>query len=101
MLTTILVVLILLWFLGYGPLLSLRFPLIHLGQHAISLWDILIFLVIIWLIDLLPGPIRSVAVIILVIWLLGTFGIIAIPIFSNIVLIAVIVGLGLYILNGN
>ncbi len=101
MLTTILIVLILLWFFGYGPLLSLRFPLIPLGGHFITLWDILIFIFVIWLIDLLPSPAKSIAGIVLLLWLLATFGIIAIPIFSNLVIIAIIIGLAVYIINGN
>ena len=101
MLTTILVVLILLWFLGYGPLLDFRFPLFPFGPNFITLWDILIFLMIIWLIDLLPGPLRSIAAVILVLWLLATFGIIAVPLFSNLIVIGVIVGLAIYILNSN
>lgn len=80
---------------------ALKLPLIHLGSISINLWDILIFLAIIWLIDLLPGPVRSIAAVVLVIWLLGTFGIIAIPLFSNIIVIAVILGLGLYIISGH
>lgn len=101
MLTVILLILIIFWFFGYGPLLALRFPLVHLGARSINLWDILIFLLIIWLIDLLPGPLRSVAAVALVIWLLGVFGIIAIPIFSNLIIIAGIIGLGLYIISGH
>ena len=99
MLSLILVILILFWFFGYGPLLPLRLPLITFNAHSITLWDILIFILIIWLIDLLPGPARTVAGVILIIWLLGTLGIIAIPLFSNIVVIAIIVGLGIYLLN--
>lgn len=100
MLSIILILLIIFWFAGYGPLLALRIPLFTIGRLNVNLWDVLIFLLIIWLIDALPGPIRSVVVIALVIWLLGFFGIIAIPMFSNIVIIAVIVGLGLYLISG-
>ena len=99
MLTVILLILIVFWFLGYGPISALKFPLIILNRLTISLWDILIFLVIIWIIDLLPRPLREIAVVVLIIWLLGIFGIIAIPMFNNVVIIALIAGLGLYLLS--
>lgn len=85
--------------MGYGPLVALHIPLFSIGKYAINLWDILIFLLIMWLIDTLPKPLRVIVVIALVIWLLGVFGIIAIPMFSNLVIIAIIVGLGLYLIT--
>lgn len=100
MLSIILFLLVIFWFMGYGPLEALRIPLFHFGRLTVNLWDVLIFLLIVYLIDALPGPIRSVVVIALIIWLLGFFGIIAIPALSNIVVIAVILGLGLYLISG-
>lgn len=100
MLEIILVLLIVFWFLGYGPLTALKIPLFSISHFHVNLWDILIFLLIIWLIDSLPGALRMVVVVALVIWLLGTFGIVAIPMFSNLVIIAIIVGLGLYLIKG-
>ena len=99
MLSIILLLLILFWFMGYGPVVALHIPLFSIGKFPINLWDILIFLLIIWLIDTLPGPIRAIVIIMLVIWLLSVFGFIAIPILSNVVIIAIIVGLGFYLLN--
>lgn len=99
MLGLILVLLIIFWFMGYGPLAALRFPLFYLGHFRVDLWNILIFLLIIWLIDSLPGALRSIVVIALVIWLLSLFGVIAVPMFSNLIIIAVIVGLGIYLIS--
>lgn len=99
MLGIILLLLIVFWFMGYGPLAALRLPLFYLGSFRVNLWDILIFFIIIWLIDSLPGALRSIVVIALVVWLLGFFGIIAIPALPNLVVVAVIVGLGLYLIN--
>ena len=87
--------------MGYGPLAALRIPLFYLGRFHINLWDILIFLLIIWLIDALPGVLRAIVVAALVVWLLGFFGVIAIPLFSNYVVIAVIIGLGVYLINNH
>lgn len=87
--------------MGYGPIEALRIPLFAIGNMSIDLWDILIFLLIIWLIDLMPGPIRSIIVIALLLWLLSIFGIITIAGFNNFVLWAVIIGLALYLLGGH
>lgn len=99
MLGLILLLLIIFWFMGYGPLVALHITLFNIGKYAINLWDILIFLLIMWLIEALPKPLRIIVIIALIIWLLGVFGIIAIPMFSNIVIIAIIVGLGLYLIS--
>lgn len=100
MLIAILLVLILFWFLGYGPLETLRFPLIKFFGRTINLWDILIVIAIIALIDILPRPAREVAVVVFIIWLLSLFGVIVVAGLSNILLIAIIVGVGLYIIKG-
>lgn len=99
MLTVILLILVVFWFLGYGPLTALKIPLIILGRVKIDLWEIIIFLLIIWIIDLLPQPLREIAIVLMIIWLLSVFGIIAIPMFSNVIVIAIIVGLGIYLLG--
>ena len=101
MLGIILLLLIIFWFAGYGPLTALHITLFSIGRFHVNLWDILIFLLIIWLIDTLPGPVRAVVVIALIIWLLGVLGIIVIPMFSNLIVIAIIVGLGLYLITGH
>ncbi len=103
MLTLLLAVLIILWLLGYLNLPV--FPitdmvLFNLFGKAISLYDILIFGVILWLIGILPSPFREIAGVLLIIWLLAFFGIIAVAGFSNIVIIALIIGLVLYLLGG-
>lgn len=100
MIGIILILLIIFWFMGYGPLTALKIPLFYFGHFAVNLWDILIFLLIIWLIDALPGPLRSIVAIALAIWLLSVFGIIAVPAFSNLIILAIIIGLALYLISG-
>lgn len=99
MATIILIFLIAFWFAGYGPLQALHIPLFKLFGHVINLWDILIFLLIIKLIDLLPGLIRSIVVIGLVLWVLSIFGFLVL-ISSHIILIALIIGVGIYLISG-
>ena len=100
MLTAILLLLIVFWFLGYGPFAVLSIALFSINGRVISLWDILIFLVLIWLIDTLPSPFREIGVVLFIIWILSTLGIIAIVAFPKIIILAVIGGVLLYILSG-
>ncbi len=103
MIGAILIALIVLWFLGYIhlPFIPISdFVLFNLFGRPISLYDILIFAIILWLIDLLPNPFRTIAGALLVIWLLSFFGIIAIAGFSNVVVLVVIFGLIYYLLTG-
>ena len=66
----------------------------------VTVWDVLIFLVLIWLVDLLPSPFRQIAVVVFIIWLLAVLGFIAIPALSNLLIISVIIGLLIYLLRG-
>lgn len=92
MLVAILLLLIVFWFLGYGPLDALAFPLFEIRGQIVDLWDLLIFFVILWLIGALPTPLRQIAAIGLGLWLLSLFGFIAIAGMANTVLIAIILG---------
>jgi hypothetical protein len=96
MLGAIILILVVLWFFGYIHIQGFsvpNIPLFTLNGHAISLWDFLIFLVILWAIEALPGPLRVVAMILLVIWLLSTIGIITIGVLSPLMVIFLILGL--------
>jgi hypothetical protein len=96
MLIIILLLLIFLWFAGYGPVESLYVPLFNIGRHVISLWDIIIFGVIAWLIGILPSPFRQIAGVFFVLWILSLLGFLAIAGLSSMLLIAIIVGLVMY-----
>lgn len=99
MLIAILVILFLLWFLGYGPLQTLSINLFNINGRVITLWDILIFIVLIWLVDALPGPLRPIAAIIFAVWIFASLGFIAIPALSSLLIVSTIVGLLLYIVS--
>jgi hypothetical protein len=100
MLQAILLTLVAFWFLGYGPLETLQFPLIDFSGRLITLWDILIFLAILWLVTALPRIFRVIVAAFLVVWLLSVFGVISISGLSNILVVSLIIGLGLYIIGG-
>ncbi|HUD19074.1 MAG TPA: hypothetical protein VMR81_01345 [Patescibacteria group bacterium] len=102
MLGAILLILVVLWFFGYIHIQGIsipNFPLFVLNGHSISLWDLLIFLVILWAIESLPGPLRVIAGVLLVLWLLSTLGLIAIVGFSHLIVVVIIIGLVLAVLH--
>lgn len=103
MLGMIIVLLIALWYLGYIQIPSftlLNHVLFTINGHAVTIWEILILLVIGWAIGILPSPIRQIAGILLVLWILATLGIIAVAGFGSIAVIAVIVGLIFFLIEG-
>ncbi len=103
MLFAILVILIGLWFLGYAPISGVHIRntvLFSINNHAITLWNVLILFAIGWAISILPRPFREIASVLLLFWVLSVVGIFAIAGLSNILLIAIILGFGFYILKG-
>lgn len=102
MLLSILVILVILWFLGYLHLDNLPIPHITfftINSHPITLWDILIFIVVTWAVGVLPSPFRQIGAVMLVLWVLSTLGIIAFAGFSSILIIAIIVGIVFYMIG--
>jgi hypothetical protein len=91
-----LAVLVILWLMGYVQIPWLHIPRITVfsfNGRPITFFDILIAIVVIWLIDLLPTPFREVSILLLLLYVLSLFGIIAIAGFSNIVVIAIVLGI--------
>src|SRR5205823_4982219 len=103
MVGAIVVILILLWAFGYIHLVNFFIPdivLFHLNGRPVTLWDILILLVVSWAIGVLPYPFRQIAGVLMVLWVLSTLGIIAISGLSSILVVAIIVGLIFFLLEG-
>ena len=103
MIITILIILIVLWFLGYGPVTGLNIPditLFSINNNPITLWNILILLVVAWAIGILPRPFREIASVLLVIWILSVLGFLAIAGLSSMLVIAIIIGLIIYAVKG-
>jgi len=53
------------------------------------------FIIAIWAIGILPSPLKQIAGVLLVLWVLSTLGLVAVAGLSQIIMIAVIVGIGL------
>lgn len=80
MLIAIIIILSILWFLGYAPLSGLSIPnitLFSINNHMVTLWEVLILIVVGWAIVLLPRPFQAIASILLLFWILSVLGIIA------------------------
>lgn len=96
MLLTILLILFLLWFIGIVrfPGLSIS-PLVimYFNGKAITIIEVLIFFVIIWALSILPPPIKQIAGVIFLLWILSVLGIITIVGLPSVLVIAIIIGL--------
>jgi hypothetical protein len=96
MILAIVVVLAILWFLGYAPVSGISIPnfvLVTINNHPVTLWEILILVVIGWAIGILPRPFQAVASILLLLWILSVLGIFAIGGLSGIIVLVIIVAL--------
>src|SRR5690242_19551992 len=99
MLILILVLLFVFWLFGYGITNILPVSLFRFNGHIVTLWDLLIFVIVVWLITSLRSPFGEIASILIILWVLSIFGIIAVAGVANLLVIAIIVGLLLYILR--
>ncbi len=103
MLGILLIALVALWFLGYIRVDGLPtipdIQLFVINGEPITLWSLLIFAVICFVIGVLPSPFRQIAGVLLIIWVLATLGILAISGLASIIVIAIIVGIILALLG--
>lgn len=98
-----LVLLIALWLLGIIHIPSLTIPdtsLFSFNGHTITLLNVLTFLVIAWAIEMLPSPLRQIAMILILLWVLSVLGFIAIAGLSHLLVLAIIIGLILAVFQG-
>lgn len=98
MLAALIVILAVLWFLGYLRIDGLNIPdtsLFTINGQVISIVDLLILALVATAISILPSPFREVAGVLLILWILAVLGVLAITGFSlpSIILIAIIIGL--------
>jgi hypothetical protein len=100
MIIAIVVILIILWILGYAPLTGLSIPnlvLFSINNHQVTLWELLILAVVGWAIGILPQPFQTIAGILLILWILSVLGILAIAGLSSIIIWVIIIGLAVTI----
>jgi hypothetical protein len=97
MLTLLLVILIILWLLGYNVP---GIVLFHLNGQPITLWSILTLVIIIWVISILPDPFKKIGIVFLILWLLSLLGVLSIAGLSNLIIIALIIALVFFLIRG-
>jgi hypothetical protein len=96
MVIAIVIILAILWFIGYIPVSGISIPnlvLFTINNHPITLWNILILLVVGWAIGILPRPFQAVASVLLLLWILSVLGILAIAGLPSIIVLVIIVAL--------
>lgn len=96
MIVAIIIILVILWVLGYAPLTGISIPniaLFTINSHPVTLWEILILVVVGWAIGILPRPFQAVASVLLILWVLSVLGILAIAGLSNVIVLVIIIGL--------
>lgn len=96
MLVIIVLILAVLWFLGYVSISGITLPNISLftiNSHVVTLWELLILLVVGWAISILPRPLQLIASVLLVLWILSVLGILAVTGLPSILVLVIIVGL--------
>ena len=100
MVEVILALLVILWVLGFVKVPWFKIPhmvLLEFNQHPITLRDFLLFILIIWIVSILPKPLRIVAGLIFVLWVLSIIGVVAVSGLPNLLVLALIIGLFLYV----
>jgi hypothetical protein len=96
MLLTVLILLLVLWFLGYLRIPNFvvpDIPLFVVNNHTVTLLEVIIFVVIVWAVGILPTPLRQIGIALVVLWVLATLAIIPMAGLSSLLVIAIIVGL--------
>jgi hypothetical protein len=96
MLEIVVILLVLLFLTGNVKIIGLNIPdyvLMTVNGQPITLWNLLTLLIVVWALGLLPSPFREIVGVILVLWLLSIFGILAITGLSNILVVALILGI--------
>lgn len=103
MLLALLLILVVLWAIGYIPVSLFVIPnllLFSINGHPISLWNILTLAIIFAIISILPRPFREIASVLLLLWILSILGIFFFTGFSNIVVLVIILGVVILLFTG-
>ncbi len=102
MLEILLILLVILWLTGYINVSSFPLPdyvLFNLNGQPITLWNLIIFFLIVGAIGILPSPIREIAGVLLILWVLSILGILALGSLSSLLVLAIIIGIVVALFN--
>ena len=95
MVEILLVLLVILWLTGNLSVPGLAIPdleLMVVNGQVITLWNLITFVLVLWILGLLPSPFREIGGILLFVWILSILGILGIAGLGNLIILAVIVG---------
>jgi hypothetical protein len=97
-------IVVVLWLLGIVKMPWLTMPhfpsLNFLGLH-LTIQTLLIIAIFVWIASSLGGPFRQIVWVLVVLWILSALGVIVIGGLSNIIVIAIVVGLVLSLVQKN
>lgn len=91
----LILILAVLWLLGFIqiPGLILRNAvLFRINGHTITLWEILILVFLLWIVETLPTPVRQIIVVFVLLWVLSVIGFITVSGLSNLIIAGIIIG---------
>lgn len=94
--------LFMLWLLGFVRLGGIILPdayLFTINNTQVSLWNVLVLLIVLWVIGMLPSPFAEIASVFLLLWILAILGVLAISGLPNLLLFAMILGLVVYLFS--
>jgi len=90
MIQLILALLVILWLLGFVHIPFLSNALFSISNHPFSLHSILLLILIVFVINFLPGIFRTIAIVLFIFWLLSLFGVFVFGGLGQIILIILI-----------
>lgn len=90
--SVVLIIIVLLWLLGFIQIPYIHSTIFTLLGKPITLYNILLFLIIAWIIEILPAPLRQIVFVLFILWILSTLGILAFAGLSQILIVAIIIG---------
>ncbi len=95
-------ILVVLWLLGIisVPWLTMpHFPSLNILGFHLTITNLLVLGILIWIAASLGGPLRQIVWVLVVLWILSALGIIAIGGLSNLLVVGIVVGLVLSLLQ--
>ncbi len=95
----LLVLIIILWILGIVQIPFVNTVLFNILNHPVTVHDLLLLFLFVWVTGILPRPFREIAIVLLILWVFSILGILAITGLSNILVLAIIIGIILSIFN--
>lgn len=73
-------------------MININLPLFAFNGQWITLWNLVVLVVILWISSLLPRPLREIFWVLVVLWALSIFGIISFAGLQQLIIVAVVLG---------